>query len=137
MICRVGLYRETEFPTHVQHRRIFLKHLARYLLQSFGLRVFDNKLHQSPAEPPSLEIGSEQDRVFTGLVDRIGVNPNYTNQLMSGFVDRHKGHRAGVVGRPGFAAERERLEQRRLDRDLCLWRCVVWDGVLVSGAGVG
>src|SRR5882762_106322 len=55
------------------------------------------------AQPLSLEIGSEQDRVFAGLVDRIGVNPNHAHHLVGGFVERDKGHRAGIVelGQPG------------------------------------
>jgi len=100
---RIGLDRETELPAHIQHRRVFLKHLARYSFQSFGFGVFDDQLHQYPAEPPALEIGPEQDRVFTALVDRIRVYPNHANQLIGGFVERNKSHRTGVVelGQPG------------------------------------
>jgi hypothetical protein len=28
MVCRIGLYRETELPAHIQHRRVFLKRNA-------------------------------------------------------------------------------------------------------------
>lgn len=50
----IGLYDKPEIPTHLDHRRILLKHLTRYSLQSFGFGVFDDQLHQchSPAPCP-------------------------------------------------------------------------------------
>jgi hypothetical protein len=47
--------------------------------------------------PPALAIRSEQYPIFTILVDRIRVDPNHANHLVGGFVERDKGHRAGVI----------------------------------------
>ena len=51
------------------------------------------------AQPSPLPLRSDlqQDRVFTALVDRIGVDPDHANHLVGGFVERDKGHRAGIV----------------------------------------
>src|SRR5882762_4526886 len=60
----IGLHFETEVPAHFQHDRVFRQNVPRDRFETFGFRVFDDQLHQRPAQPPALEIGSEQDRVF-------------------------------------------------------------------------
>src|SRR5258707_8260346 len=93
----IRLHFETEAPAHFQHHHILLKDIPRDSFEPFGLRVFDDQLHQRPAQPPALEIGSEQDRVFTALVDRIRVDLDQANHLVGGFIERDESHRAGVV----------------------------------------
>src|SRR6266852_2582195 len=85
----IGLHLETEVAAHRQHHGVFGKHIPRDDLESFGFGIFDDQLHQRPTESPALEIGSEQDRVFTVLVNRIRVNPDHANDLVGGFVQRH------------------------------------------------
>ena len=68
------------------------------------------------AQPSPLPLRSDlqQDRVFAGLVDRVGVNPNHADHLVGDFVERHEGHRAGVVelGQPGDELVGELLHRR-------------------------
>ena len=112
---RIGLHLEAEIPAHLQHDPVFVQDVARDHLQPLGPRIFDEQLHQRPAEPPALEIGPQQDGVFAALVDRIGVYPDHADQLVAGFVEGDKGHRAGVVElrQPGDELVGEFLHRRK------------------------
>jgi phage terminase small subunit len=85
---------ESQFPAHFQHHGILLKNLAVYAAQTSGFCIFDNQLHQVPAEAPALEIRSQQDRVLAGLAACVGVEPDDAEHLAAGFIDGDKGHRA-------------------------------------------
>ena len=63
-ILRIRLDLEAEISAHVQHRGIFLKHLAVNRMDRLGAGIGDDQLHQLPAEPVSLLIGSNQDSEF-------------------------------------------------------------------------
>ena len=73
---------------HVQHHGVLLKDLSRDALETFGSRVFDDQLHERPTKAPALEVGSQQDRVFSGFVDRIGVNSHHANDLPGDLIEQ-------------------------------------------------
>jgi hypothetical protein len=96
-IPSIRLELEAQFPAHFQHHGIFLKNLAGYAANALGFCVLDDQLHQAPAEPPALEIRSQQDRVFAGFAACVGMEPDDAEHLAAGFIDGDKGHRAQTV----------------------------------------
>jgi hypothetical protein len=100
---------EAQFPAHFQHDRIFLENLAVYPAQALGFCVLDNQLHQVPAQAPTLEIGSQQDRVFSGLAECGGMEPDDAENLAADFIDGDKGHRTQAIdiGQSGDKLMRE------------------------------
>jgi hypothetical protein len=88
---------KSQFPAHFQHDGVFPEDLAIDAAQAFGLGVFDDQLHQGPAQAPALEIRSQQDRVLADFADRVEMKPDDAEHLTSGFIDRDKGHRARMI----------------------------------------
>jgi hypothetical protein len=103
---------ESQFPAHFQHHGIFLENLAVDATQALGFCVLDDQLHQVPAQAPALEIRSQQDRVFTGLSECVGMEPNDAEQLATGFFDGDKGHRALAID---IGQSRDELMREFLD----------------------
>jgi hypothetical protein len=88
---------KSQFPAHFQHHGIFLQNLAVDAAQALEFCVFDDQLHQGPAQAPALEIRSQQDRVLAGPVAFIAVQPDNAEYLAAGFIQCDKGHRARIV----------------------------------------
>jgi hypothetical protein len=72
-LLRIGLDLKAEISAHVQHRRIFLKHLAVNRADSLRAGICDDQPHQLPAEPMPLLIGANQDGEFRRVKIRIAV----------------------------------------------------------------
>ena len=96
-ILRIGLDLESQLPAHFQHHGILLENLSGYPFQAFRFGVLDDQLHQGPAQAPALEVGSQQNRVLTGLVGCVGVQSHDAKRLFGGFIDGDKCHRARIV----------------------------------------
>src|SRR5450755_2214989 len=59
---------KSELPAHVQHRGVFLQHLAFDASEILAARIADDQLHEPPPDAAALEIGAHQDGVFGGFV---------------------------------------------------------------------
>src|SRR6478735_11854437 len=82
-VVRIRLDAEPEFATHRKHGRILGQNLAAQGFQTFSAGVIDQKLHQGPAEPFPLQVGSDEYRVFGTFVARIRMKPRDTHYLSS------------------------------------------------------
>ena len=82
--------------------------------QVLGLGVFDQDLHQYPAQTSSLHVRPEQDRILAGFVDRIRMYAHDAKQFAVRFVQRDEGVLAGGA-RHGFGGAEEIARVRRLD----------------------
>src|SRR5271154_5377210 len=76
-VLRIGCDLETDAPAHFQHHRILLENLSTDRPQPLGASVFDNQLHERPAETVSLHIGAHEDGVFGGVVVRVRVHAHH------------------------------------------------------------
>lgn len=97
MLDGIVLDFEAKAAAHIEHHRVFMQDIAGNMLQAFGPRIFDDQLHQHPAQSPPLQIRAQQNRVFAGFVDRIRVNANDADHLAGRLIKGHEGHRARVV----------------------------------------
>src|SRR5262245_55456874 len=96
-ILRVKRDVEAELPAHAEHDGILAQHLALDGLEAFGTAIFDHHLHEQVAEPTPLEIGADENSVFTALVVGIGVQANHAEHPARAFLDRDEGHGARIV----------------------------------------
>src|ERR1700733_1284168 len=96
-ILRICHDHKSQFPTHLQHDRVFLENLTVNAVQALRFCVLDDQLHQGPAQASALEIRSQQDRVLACLVDFVGMEPDDAECLTTGFIECDKSHRARII----------------------------------------
>ena len=59
---------KSELLARAEHRGIAMQNLAFDYANSFCPRVFDDGLHQEPAEAAAFQIGANEDGIFAGIV---------------------------------------------------------------------
>src|SRR5262245_1617318 len=80
---------EAELGGHLEHAGVFGEHVAVDAPQAFLPSVFDDALHQQPAEAVPFEPRSDQHREFRGLLVELVLQSHEPQHLASGLVERN------------------------------------------------
>ena len=105
---------EPEFAGHVEHVPVFNVNEPDDLLDAFGARVIQQRVHKLPAKPMPLQVRSDENAEFASRPIRVQNEAGYAKQLLRVVLDRDKGHLSRVVdlGQTGQERVRERTPGR-------------------------
>src|SRR6185437_16519036 len=79
-LIRIMSDRKTELATHGQHCVVLVEDDAFDAANSFGTRVTNDVLKQRPAEAMTLQVGSDDERIFGNPAIRVGGEPTDTSE---------------------------------------------------------
>ena len=111
-IFAMRLHPESKFSAHFQHDRVLVENLTLYAFKSFCICVFNDHLHQIPAQSAALESRSEQDCKLTGGPRLVTVKPYDAECIPTGFIYGDKGNCPRIIElcQPGDELRRKLLD---------------------------